>query len=140
MVAIAGLHVFVFLHVKGSSNPLGNRLKKYLKIEFFPYFVIKDFFGFFLLFLFFFLFVLIFPRVLLDCENFIEANSLVTPVHIQPEWYFLSSYAILRSIPKKLGGVIALVFSILIFYFLPFFFPSSSTKNLLISNNLHWYI
>ncbi len=87
--------------------------------------MIKDFFTIFLLLGIFFYFCLIIPRILLDCENFIEANSLVTPVHIQPEWYFLSSYAILRSIPKKLGGVIALLFSILIFYFLPFFFQKN---------------
>lgn len=59
------------------------------------------------------------PTVLGDPENFIPANSMVTPVHIIPEWYFLFAYAILRSIPRKLGGVIALVMSIAVLYFLP---------------------
>ena len=59
------------------------------------------------------------PNLLGDPENFIQANSLVTPVHIQPEWYFLFAYAILRSIPNKLGGVVSMFFSILILFFLP---------------------
>jgi len=63
---------------------------------------------------------LVSPFLLGDCENFIPANPLVTPVHIQPEWYFLFAYAILRSIPNKLGGVIALVLSIAILFILPF--------------------
>ena len=65
--------------------------------------------------------VLFFPNILIDPENFINANPLVTPTHIQPEWYFLPMYAILRSIPSKLGGVIALVMRIAILYFLPLF-------------------
>ncbi|WP_459503969.1 cytochrome b family protein, partial [Erwinia amylovora] len=64
--------------------------------------------------------VLFSPQLLTDPENFIPANPLVTPVHIQPEWYFLFAYAILRSIPNKLGGVIGLVGSILILFILPF--------------------
>lgn len=65
--------------------------------------------------------VLFVPNVLIDPENFIPANPLVTPTHIQPEWYFLPMYAILRAIPNKLGGVVALVISIAILYFLPLF-------------------
>ena len=61
------------------------------------------------------------PNVLIDPENFIPANPLVTPTHIQPEWYFLPMYAILRAIPNKLGGVVALIISIAILYFLPLF-------------------
>lgn len=64
--------------------------------------------------------VLFFPNILIDPENFIEANPLVTPTHIQPEWYFLPMYAILRSIPRKLGGVIALILSVRILYTFPF--------------------
>ena len=124
MLLIAFIHVFIFLHVLGSSNPIGSDLNHFKKIEFFPYFILKDFFGFSVVLLLFTLFTFIFPRLLLDSENFIEANSLVTPIHIQPEWYFLSSYAILRSIPNKFGGVLALLFSILIFYFFPFFFQA----------------
>ena len=68
---------------------------------------------------FYFFFCFFWPNFLGDAENFIQANSLVTPVHIQPEWYFLFAYAILRSIPNKLGGVVAMFCSILILFFLP---------------------
>merc|ERR1711893_440136 len=84
------------------------------------YYSAKDLFGYFFVFFIFCLFVLCFPNFLVDPENFIPANSLVTPVHIQPEWYFLFAYAILRSIPNKLGGVIALFLSVLILFFFPF--------------------
>ncbi len=140
MIGLAGLHVFVFLHVNGSSNPLGSSLQNYLKVEFFPYFVVKDFYGFFNFLFIFFSFVLLVPRVLLDCENYIEAKSLVTPVHIQPEWYFLTSYAILRSIPNKLGGVIALVLSVLFFYLLPFFWKGKNFNSVLLNNKAQWFI
>merc|ERR1711927_51910 len=65
--------------------------------------------------------VLFSPNFFIDPENFIPANPLVTPVHIQPEWYFLFAYAILRSIPNKLGGVIALALAVIILYILPFY-------------------
>ena len=61
--------------------------------------------------------IFLFPYVLGDPENFLFANSLSTPAHIVPEWYFLFAYAILRSIPRKLGGVISLVFAVLILIF-----------------------
>merc|ERR1711947_48681 len=89
------------------------------KLPFHPYFTIKDFFGFLFVLTLFFIFILLEPYTLGDPENFIPANPLVTPVHIQPEWYFLFAYAILRSIPNKLGGVIGLGMSIAILYFLP---------------------
>lgn len=140
MLFLAFIHVFIFLHVKGSSNPLGRNLKNYIKVEFFPYFVVKDFFGFFVVFFFFFIFCLFYPRVLMDCEKFIEANSLVTPVHIQPEWYFLPAYAILRSIPNKLGGVIALAMSVIIFYFIPYFWQTRDKNSFILKYNFYWYI
>lgn len=142
MFFLAMVHVFVFLHVKGSSNPLGGNLNQYFKVEFWPYFIVKDFFGYFVVLFVFFGFVLFAPRVLLDCENFIEAKRLVTPVHIQPEWYFLPAYAILRSIPNKLGGVIALAMSVIIFYFLPFFLQQLKSKNFLRTYNFfrYWWI
>jgi len=90
------------------------------KISFHPYFSFKDLFGFILLILLLSIISLLYPNLLGDVENFIPANPLVTPVHIQPEWYFLFAYAILRSIPNKLGGVIALVLSISILFILPF--------------------
>ena len=122
MLVLAFLHVFIFLHVKGSSNPLGGALKNYVKIEFFPYFVVKDFLGMAVVFFVFIISFLLFPRLLLDSEGFLEAKTLVTPLHIQPEWYFLPFYAILRSIPRKFGGVLAFLFSIVIFYFFPWMF------------------
>lgn len=118
IAAISGVHLF-FLHIRGSSNPLGVS-SSIDKLKFHPYFRWKDFLGAAVM-LQLFIFVCFFaPWILGDPENFISANPLVTPVHIQPEWYFLFAYAILRSIPNKLGGVLALFFSVLIFYLLPF--------------------
>nr|YP_010287440.1 cytochrome b [Menophra senilis]UKT61771.1 cytochrome b [Menophra senilis] len=111
----------LFLHQTGSNNPLG--LNSNLdKIPFHPFFTFKDLLGFIILLFFLIMLTLINPNMLGDPDNFIPANPLVTPVHIQPEWYFLFAYAILRSIPNKLGGVIALVMSILILIILPFTF------------------
>lgn len=109
-----------FLHEKGSRNSLG-LFRDYDKIMFHPYYVVKDVFGFIVFFMFFIFICLLFPYIFIDVENFIFSNPLITPVHIQPEWYFLFAYAILRSIPNKIGGVIALVISIFVLYFLPFF-------------------
>nr|YP_009743860.1 cytochrome b [Barbourion lemaii]QIE12609.1 cytochrome b [Barbourion lemaii] len=109
----------LFLHQTGSNNPLG--LNSNLdKIPFHPFFTFKDLIGFIILIFLLTMLILINPYLLGDPDNFIPANPLVTPIHIQPEWYFLFAYAILRSIPNKLGGVIALVFSILILSILPF--------------------
>nr|YP_010287518.1 cytochrome b [Luxiaria mitorrhaphes]UKT61849.1 cytochrome b [Luxiaria mitorrhaphes] len=111
----------LFLHQTGSNNPLG--LNSNLdKIPFHPFFTFKDLIGFMILLFFLIMLTLINPNMLGDPDNFIPANPLVTPIHIQPEWYFLFAYAILRSIPNKLGGVIALVMSILILAILPFTF------------------
>nr|YP_009073498.1 cytochrome b [Lernaea cyprinacea]AIQ80151.1 cytochrome b [Lernaea cyprinacea] len=109
----------ILLHVKGSSNPLGINTN-YDKIKFHPYFSTKDIMFYMVILLIFMVIVMFYTWNLGDPENFIPANSLVTPLHIQPEWYFLFAYAILRAIPSKLGGVIALFMSVLIFYFLPF--------------------
>nr|APF47535.1 cytochrome b [Diolcogaster sp. SNS-2016] len=103
----------IFLHEKGSNNPLGLN-SNYYKIIFHNYFTIKDLLGFMMLLLMMMLLILKFPYMMSDPENFIEANSMITPMHIQPEWYFLFAYTILRSIPNKLSGVIALIMSILI--------------------------
>nr|APX40081.1 cytochrome b [Orestia punctipennis] len=118
ILALMIIHL-LFLHQTGSSNPLGVK-SNIDKIPFHPYFTFKDILGaFILIFLLTFL-TLSNPYLLGDPDNFIPANPLVTPIHIQPEWYFLFAYAILRSIPNKLGGVIALVLSIAILYPLPF--------------------
>lgn len=116
---LSAVHLF-FLHEKGSRNPLGE-LNHLNKIPFHPYFTWKDIVGFIFILFFLVYLVYFYPNLLGDSENFIKANFKVTPNHIQPEWYFLFAYAILRSIPSKLGGVVALVISIFILYFLPFF-------------------
>nr|YP_009409430.1 cytochrome b [Anoplocnemis curvipes]ASH96381.1 cytochrome b [Anoplocnemis curvipes] len=117
IAAMVMIHL-LFLHQTGSNNPLGIN-SNYDKVPFHPYFSIKDLMGMMMTLTMFSLLVLLEPRLLGDPENFIPANPMVTPVHIQPEWYFLFAYAILRSIPNKLGGVVAMVLSILIIVALP---------------------
>nr|QIH30315.1 cytochrome b [Flavoperla sp. YZD-2020] len=124
IVAAAVLVHLLFLHQTGSNNPLGMNSDTD-KIPFHPYFSFKDIVGFLVLIMFLDILTLLEPYMLGDPDNFTPANPLVTPVHIQPEWYFLFAYAILRSIPNKLGGVIALVLSIAILFVLPF---SSKSK------------
>jgi len=119
VLAITIIHL-LFLHETGSNNPIGVN-SNVDKIPFHPYFTYKDIFGFIVITIILILLVLINPYLLGDPDNFIPANPLVTPIHIQPEWYFLFAYAILRSIPNKLGGVIALVLSIAILAILPFY-------------------
>nr|YP_010159304.1 cytochrome b [Perlesta teaysia]QRG31750.1 cytochrome b [Perlesta teaysia] len=119
IVAAAVMIHFLFLHQTGSNNPLGIN-SDVDKIPFHPYFTFKDIVGFLALIMTLTMLTLLEPYMLGDPDNFTPANPLVTPVHIQPEWYFLFAYAILRSIPNKLGGVIALVLSIAILLILPF--------------------
>ena len=113
------IHLF-FLHDSGSLNPLG-AIKLNDKIPFHSYFILKDILILLILLLGFSNICFYSPWFFGDPENFIPANPLVTPPHIQPEWYFLFSYAILRSVPNKLGGVVALLFSIIILIFMPFY-------------------
>nr|ALO76891.1 cytochrome b [Propalticus sp. PRO01] len=121
----------LFLHQTGSNNPLGTN-SNIDKIPFHPYFIFKDILGFLIMIFFLMILTLSNPYLLSDPDNFIPANPLITPAHIQPEWYFLFAYAILRSIPSKLGGVLALVLSIAILYILPF-----TNKKLLLSNQFY---
>nr|WIL79834.1 cytochrome b [Clerus klapperichi] len=118
IAALVMIHL-LFLHQTGSNNPLGIN-SNIDKIPFHPYFSFKDIMGFLIMLFFLITLTLINPYYLGDPDNFIPANPLVTPIHIQPEWYFLFAYAILRSIPNKLGGVLALVMSIAILFILPF--------------------
>nr|AFC77907.1 cytochrome b [Cnaphalocrocis medinalis] len=111
----------LFLHQTGSNNPLGIN-SNLDKIPFHPFFTYKDMIGFIIILFLLIMLTLTNPYLLGDPDNFIPANPLVTPIHIQPEWYFLFAYAILRSIPNKLGGVIALILSILILIILPMTF------------------
>nr|WCJ45074.1 cytochrome b [Sinosuthora alphonsiana ganluoensis] len=106
------------LHETGSNNPLGIP-SDCDKIPFHPYYSTKDVLGFALMFIPLATLALFAPNLLGDPENFTPANPLATPPHIKPEWYFLFAYAILRSIPNKLGGVLALAASVLVLFFIP---------------------
>lgn len=118
VLALIIIHL-IFLHQTGSTNPLGTN-RNIDKIPFHPYFIYKDLLGYLIILILLTFLTLYNPYLLGDPDNFSPANPLVTPIHIQPEWYFLFAYAILRSIPRKLGGVIALISSILILYIIPF--------------------
>ena len=107
-----------FLHEHGSNNPLSISSNQD-KIYFHPYFTSKDFYYVVLFFIFYSYFLFYFPNYLGHPDNYIPANSLVTPLNIVPEWYLLAPYAILRCIPNKLLGVLGLLFSILILLILP---------------------
>jgi quinol-cytochrome oxidoreductase complex cytochrome b subunit len=106
------------LHQDGSGNPLGLS-SSVDKVPMYPYFIIKDFLGLILFLIVFSMFIYFSPNLLGHTDNYIEANPMVTPAHIVPEWYFLPFYAILRSIPHKLGGVIAMVSAIFVLVLLP---------------------
>nr|YP_010968160.1 cytochrome b [Syngnathus watermeyeri]WNN64202.1 cytochrome b [Syngnathus watermeyeri]WPR14729.1 cytochrome b [Syngnathus watermeyeri] len=108
----------LFLHETGSNNPAGLNSDAD-KISFHPYFSYKDLLGFTVLMISLINITLFTPNLLGDPDNFTPANPLITPPHIKPEWYFLFAYAILRSIPNKLGGVLALLSSILVLMFIP---------------------
>ena len=119
IVGVVFLHI-VSLHKVGSNNPIGIDLTlKQEKIPFHPYYTIKDFFGFGVFFIIFSIFIFFLPNSLGHPNNYIPADPLVTPEHIVPEWYFLPFYAILRAIPFKLLGVLAMLGSILILFVLP---------------------
>nr|ABI55158.1 cytochrome b [Lutjanus argentimaculatus] len=117
IAAVTMLHL-LFLHETGSNNPLGLN-SDVDKISFHPYFSYKDLLGFVVVLIALTSLALFSPNLLGDPDNFTPANPLVTPPHIKPEWYFLFAYAILRSIPNKLGGVLALLASILVLMVVP---------------------
>lgn len=119
IVVLSLLHLFL-LHNVGSSNPVGINFK-IDSLPFYPYSYIKDVYSFIVFLLVFTLVIFFVPNVLGHSDNYIEANAMVTPIHIVPEWYFLPFYAILRSIPDKLLGVAAMLGSILIWLALPFY-------------------
>lgn len=119
IAALVGLHIWA-LHVVGSNNPTGLDVKTEKDtVSFFPFYVIKDGFAVVLFMLLFSWFVFYAPNYLGHSDNFIEANPLQTPPHIVPEWYFLPFYAILRAIPDKLLGVIAMVAAIVVLFVIP---------------------
>lgn len=120
------IHLFL-LHKEGSRNSLGFN-RNIDKIEFHPYFSIKDILFIIIVILLSLIVSFFQPYILGDSVNNVPANAIQTPIHIQPEWYFLTSYAILRSLPRKTAGVIALAVSVGIFYMLPMFKIKFSTK------------
>lgn len=140
---IAGLVLIhlALLHKDGSSNPLGIN-SSLDNIPFYPYFYVKDLFAFFIFLLFFSFFVFYYPNTLGHPDNYIPANPLVTPVHIVPEWYFLPFYAILRSIPDKLGGVLAMGGAIAAWFTLPILNTSEvrSTEFRPIFGFFYWFL
>lgn len=117
LAALVVLH-FLALHTHGSSNPLGIT-GNIDRIAFHPYFSFKDLITVFFLVLIICLFVFFSPNTLGHPDNYIPGNPMVTPASIVPEWYFLPFYAILRSIPNKLGGVVGMFSALLILLFLP---------------------
>nr|QNG57211.1 cytochrome b [Brycon nattereri] len=117
IVAATAVHA-LFLHETGSNNPAGLNSDTD-KISFHPYFSYKDLLGFLTLLAALASLALFSPNLLGDPDNFTPANPMITPTHIKPEWYFLFAYAILRSVPNKLGGVLALLASILILMVVP---------------------
>ena len=119
IIAAVVVHL-VALHSVKSSNPSGIDLAAKDNIPFHPYFTIKDLFGLGLFLILFSVFVFFLPNSLIEPANNIPANPMFTPTHIAPEWYFLPFYAILRSVPNMIGGVVAMGLSVMMFAFMPF--------------------
>nr|APD24775.1 cytochrome b [Ochotona gloveri] len=140
IAALVLVHL-LFLHETGSNNPTGI-ISDADKIPFHPYYTIKDALGFLLLISLLLSLVLFHPDLLGDPDNYTPANPLNTPPHIKPEWYFLFAYAILRSIPNKLGGVLALVLSIAILAAMPFLHTSKQRSMMFrpMSQTLFWIL
>jgi ubiquinol-cytochrome c reductase cytochrome b subunit len=118
---IAGMTLIhlALLHKVGSNSPIGSDTGVD-NIPFYPYYVSKDIFAFTVYLLIFGIFVFYFPNVLNHPDNYIPADPLHTPAHVVPEWYFLPYYAILRSIPHKAGGIVAMLGSLLVLFLIPF--------------------
>jgi len=114
------LHIWA-LHIPGNNNPIGIEIKKPSKdtVPFHPYITAKDLFALMLFLIIFSGFIFFSPNILGHPDNYIPANPMITPSHIVPEWYLLPFYAILRSVPDKLGGVLLLFASLFILIALP---------------------
>lgn len=139
ILALVGLHI-TFLHTTGSSNPLGLATNKKIKFQY--KFSSKDLLGVLLVITLFVVLCTHYPLILGDDDNFANARAAVTPQHIQPEWYFLFAYAILRSIPNKFGGVVALVMSIAILYTIPFTYlgVNKSKASQILDKIIYWFL
>ena len=137
------LHIWA-LHVPGNNNPIGIEINKPSKdtVPFHPYIVIKDLFALLLFLIIFAFFVFFSPNILGHADNYIEANPLVTPAHIVPEWYLLPFYAILRSIPDKLFGVIAMFAAIFVLVILPWLDTSKVRSAIFrpIYKQFYWFL
>jgi len=121
IVGLVLIHLSL-LHQVGSSDPIiGDN--SILRVAFYPYFYVKDLFGFLVFLLIFSYFVAFNPNILGHPDNYIEGNPMVTPAHIVPEWYFLPFYAMLRSIPDKLGGVLVMGLSLIVLFIIPYLVP-----------------
>ena len=134
VLALIVLHLLV-LHQTGSNNPLNISSSKN-KIPFSHYFIYKDLLRFLIIIIIFCSVVIFFPIIFNEPENFLSANPLSTPAHIKPEWYFLWAYAILRAIPRKLGGVVAILIAIVVFVIFPL---KNSSKNLPLLNKIFFF-
>ena len=139
IIAVVSLLHIIYLHKNGSSNPIG--VDAIDLLYFYPKYVIKDTFGFFIFYGFSFIsLVFYYPNVLGHPDNYIIADALITPKHITPEWYFEPFYAILRSIPNKLGGVIVMGLALLILAYLPIIdFTVTTTKFSTFSQFFFWF-
>ena len=137
------LHIWA-LHVPGNNNPIGIDIKKPSNdtVPFHPYIVIKDIFALLIFLIVFAFFVFYSPNILGHSDNYIEANPLVTPAHIVPEWYLLPFYAILRSVPDKLLGVVAMFAAIFVLVILPWLDTSKVRSALFrpIYKQLYWFL
>jgi ubiquinol-cytochrome c reductase cytochrome b subunit len=138
LIFLTLLHL-LFLHEQGSRNSLGLR-RNIDKIQFHPYFTVKDTIFIFGVVVGSIIISFFMPYILGDAINNVPANSMQTPVHIQPEWYFLPSYAILRALPRKTAGVLALLLSVSIFYIIPLFKLKFSTKFNFYRQTIFWVI
>ena len=134
------IHIYL-LHLNGSNNPVGINLIKLDSVSFFPYYSSKDIFGIIFYILLSVNLVLLFPNLLGHSDNYIVANPMITPSHIVPEWYLLPFYAILRSIPNKLLGVVGMGLALIILMFIPLLFTSNLrvTNFKPISKLLFWF-
>nr|BAV25166.1 cytochrome b [Conchocele cf. bisecta HPD1644] len=122
----------LYLHQVATDGPLGVKVDNW-KIPFSPYYVWKDTLGFVWYLGVLFIVSFLTPDFFLDPVNFMEADDMKTPAHIKPEWYFLFAYAILRSVPSKVGGVVVLVLSVVILLFMPYLDPNKSIRGLVYS-------
>jgi ubiquinol-cytochrome c reductase cytochrome b subunit len=141
IIGVVMLHM-VSLHRFGSNNPTGLDAKKKDKIPFHPFYTIKDLFGLGVYLCIYAFIVFFMPNFFGEPDNYIQANPLVTPPHIVPEWYFLPFYAILRSIPSKLGGVLAMFGAVFTLMVLPWLdrHPVRSARYRPIFSKLFWVL